>query len=377
MGTILARKRKDGSTGYTAVIRIKKAGKVIHSETETFDREQAANSWLKKRETELAQPGGLVKVKDPTLGEVIDQYNLEKMREHGKTKTQVLRTIRASDIAELRCSEIDSPALVAFARTIKATPQTVGNYMSHLASVFTVARPAWGYPLDVQTMKDARVVLGRLGQVSRSKSRTRRPTLEELDKLMRYFEVAEKKRKDAIPMRRIILFAIFSTRRQEEISRVVGKDLNRDHLELIVRDMKNPGEKIGNDVTTMLTPEALQLIDLQPKTHGLIWPYNGESIGASFRRACQFLEIEDLHFHDLRHEGISRLFEIGWNIPRVAQVSGHRSWQSLKRYTHIKQSGDKYSDWAWSDLLTMPSIAKNAKTNDAEGKTFNKKTKRR
>ena len=78
-------------------------------------------------------------------------------------------------------------------------------------------------------------------------------------------------------------------------------------------------------------------------------------MSAEDRRACLFLGIntEDmpdddrLNFHDLRHDGISRLFEMGWTIPHVASVSGHRSWQSLKRYTHIRQNGDKYAGWGW------------------------------
>jgi len=36
---------------------------------------------------------------------------------------------------------------------------------------------------------------------------------------------------------------------------------------------------------------------------------------------------------------------MGWNIPQVSTVSGHRSWQSLKRYAHIRQRGDKYAGW--------------------------------
>jgi len=48
MGSILSRKRKDGTTGHTVVIRIKKGGKVIHTETQTFDRDQAAKAWMKK-----------------------------------------------------------------------------------------------------------------------------------------------------------------------------------------------------------------------------------------------------------------------------------------------------------------------------------------
>jgi len=53
----------------------------------------------------------------------------------------------------------------------------------------------------------------------------------------------------------------------------------------------------------------------------------------------------------LRHDGVSRLFELGWNIPHVAAVSGHRSWSSLKRYTHLRQAGDKYAGWPWLDRI--------------------------
>ena len=46
--------------------------------------------------------------------------------------------------------------------------------------------------------------------------------------------------------------------------------------------------------------------------------------------------IKDLHFHDLRHEAISRLFEKGLSIPEVALISGHRDVRMLFRYTHLK-----------------------------------------
>jgi integrase len=347
MGHILPRKRKDGTTAYLVNIRIKKAGVIVHRESETFDREQAAKAWMKRRETALAQPGALVKIDDPALATVITRYSREKTKQHGKTKTQVLKTISASPLGQRPCSQITSQVLVDWVQTIDALPQTRGNYIAHLASVFTVARPAWGYPLDEKAMADARVVLIKLGLISRSQRRHRRPTLDELNRLLTHFETIRQKRNSANPMCQLILFALFSTRRQEEITRVAGKDLDREHLELLVRDMKNPGEKLGNDVLTKLTPEALQLIDTQPKTEGAIWPYNAESISTAFTKACKLLGIDDLHFHDLRHEGISRLFEMGWNIPNVAQVSGHRSWESLKRYTHIRQTGDKYADWPW------------------------------
>lgn len=236
MKAIVSRRRKDGTLGHTAQIRLKKGGKVIHTESKTFDRKLAVQAWLKKRETELAEPGALTKPTDPLLKEMIDQYNLEKQQEHGKTKTktktkaQVLNTIKGAKIGELHCSEINSQELVAFCKTIHAQPSTRGNYMSHLASIFSVARPLWGYPRDKQAINDARVMLDAMGLIGRSNQRTRRPTLDELDKLTKHYTLAETKRKDVIPMTRLIPSAIFSTRRQEEICRLEGKDLNKVNL---------------------------------------------------------------------------------------------------------------------------------------------------
>lgn len=333
--------------GHTAQVRIKRDGKIVHAETQTFDRDAAARAWMKKREAELAEPGALKKPADPTLASVIDQYLQDKKRPHGKTKDQVLRTIKASWLGKQQCSAIKSHTLIEWLSEMESQAQTRGNYLSHLTSVFAVARPAWGYPLDKAAAEDARVVATKLGIISRSKARTRRPTLAELDKLMAHYEVYERKRSDSIPMTQIILFSIFSTRRQDETCRMVAEDLDTASSEIIVRDMKNPGEKIGNDVHTLMTPEALQLVQARGVKKGRIWPYNADSVSTSFTRTCKILGIEDLHFHDLRHEGISRLFEMGWHIPRVAQVSGHRSWKSLQRYTHFKQVGDKYESWNW------------------------------
>ncbi|MBV9981863.1 tyrosine-type recombinase/integrase [Bradyrhizobium sp.] len=361
MGTIIARKRKDGTTAHLAQLLIKRAGAIVHREAQTFDRKQAAAAWLEKREKELAKPGGLERLRapDPPLSDVIDRYTDESIKKIGRTKAQVLRAIKAYDIANKPCSEITSADVIAFANqlVVKVTPQTVGNYLSHLAAVFAVAKPAWSYPLAQTAMKDALVVAKRLGVSSKSRERDRRPTLEELDKIMEYFGERLSRRPSSIPMQKIIGFAIFSTRRLEEITRISWRDLDVEGSRVRVRDMKNPGEKIGNDVWCDLPPEALQIVVSMPKRSKEIFPYSGDAIGTNFTRTCQFLEIIDLHLHDLRHDGVSRLFEIGRNIPQVAAVSGHRSWSSLKRYTHLRQTGDKYADWKWLRVITNPSGA--------------------
>jgi len=364
MGTITPRKRQDGTIGYTAQIRLKRCGKIIHTEAHTFDRKSAAAAWLKKREGELAQPGALdrLAVDDPPLADVINQYIRESRKALGRTKEQVLRAIKGYDIASLKCSQVGSDEISAFAQELvkKVEPQTVGNYISHLSAVVAVAKPLWKYPLDRQAMKDAITALKRMGTISRSKQRHRRPTLDELDKLMKHFGAIRARRPKSTPMAALTAFAIFSTRREDEISRLAWPDLDENHSRILVRDMKNPGEKIGNDVWCDLTPEALAIIHAQPRTGERIFPYSTDAICAAFTRACYGVGINTeempaklrLHFHDLRHDGVSRLFELGWNIPHVAGVSGHRSWQSLKRYTHIRQTGDKYADWPWLAVIT-------------------------
>jgi len=368
MGTITERKRKDGSRGYTAQIRIKRDGVIVHSEAQTFERKQAASQWLRKREAQLAEPGALdaLKKSDVTLAEAIGKYVGESRKEIGRTKAQCLDLIKKHPLAAMKCGEITSADVSGFARDIQdgwtpeegektpRKPQTVGNYMSHLGAVFAVARPMWGYNLDQQAFRDAFTVNSRMGVISKSESRDRRPTLEELDKLMKHFTERNERSQDVMPMDKLILFALFSTRRQEEITIIRWEDYQPENKRILVRDMKHPGQKIGNDVWCDLPAEAVAVIDSMPKSGELIFPYNHRTVSANFTRACPVVGVVDLHFHDLRHEGVSRLFEMGWTIPHVASVSGHRSWSSLKRYTHIRQIGDKYKDWKWNPIKETP-----------------------
>jgi hypothetical protein len=202
MGTIIERTRKDGSKAFTAQIVIKNDGAIAHREAQTFDRKQAANAWIVKREAELKRPGGLERREDPPLSAVIDRYIAESRTPVTGTKAQVLKTIKDSDLSETKCSRITSEKLVSFARKLNQTvePQTCNNYFSHLSSIFTVAKPAWGYPLSRQEFEDALTVIKKLGLIRKGNERNRRPTLEELDRLMEHFGRVRDHRPSSLPM---------------------------------------------------------------------------------------------------------------------------------------------------------------------------------
>ena len=359
MGTITVRKRRDGSTGYTAQIRIMQKGVTVYQESQTFDRKATAQAWIKRVETEMSVPGAIEKANRSgvTVKEMIDRYLLEyeKLRPLGKTKRATLKAIGETWLGKLEDREITSQKLVEYADGRMTNDgiqaQTVGNDLAHLGAVLSVARPAWGYDIDPMAMPDARKVLRKMGAVTRSKERNRRPTLEELDKLFQYFGEMRDRRKQEIDMVRVTAFALFSTRRQEEITRIKWNALDEQRQMVLITDMKNPGQKYGNDVWCHVPDEAWRIMMSMPKVAEDVFPYNSRSISASFTRACHFLEIDDLHFHDLRHDGVSRLFEMGWDIPKVASVSGHRDWNSMRRYTHLKGDGDPYKNWPWLERI--------------------------
>jgi integrase len=58
----------------------------------------------------------------------------------------------------------------------------------------------------------------------------------------------------------------------------------------------------------------------------------------NWERSKKAAQVEDLHFHDLRHEAISRLFEMGLTVPEVTLISGHRDARMLLRYAHAQIS---------------------------------------
>lgn len=119
MGAIIGRSRKDGSKAFVAQIVIKKAGAILHREAETFDRKQAANAWIVKREAERKSPGGLERKEDPTLSAVIDRYIAESKNPVLGTKAQVLKAIKNSDLGEVKCSEIISKILVGLRASLR------------------------------------------------------------------------------------------------------------------------------------------------------------------------------------------------------------------------------------------------------------------
>ena len=98
-----------------------------------------------------------------------------------------------------------------------------------------------------------------------------------------------------------------------------------------------PETKNGTPRRVPLSVAALAVLDGLPRRiDGRVWGMRPDSISQAFERVCKAAGITGLTFHDLRHEATSRLFEKGLGLMEVASITGHKTVQMLKRYTHLR-----------------------------------------
>ena len=110
------------------------------------------------------------------------------------------------------------------------------------------------------------------------------------------------------------------------------KDVHLNQGCVHLSDTKN-----GSPRNVPLSPKAQAILtDLPHDLSGRVFPVHFEALKGLWRRATRRAGIEDLHFHDLRHEATSRFFEKGLNVMEVATITGHKDLRMLQRYTHLR-----------------------------------------
>lgn len=326
-------------------VQVRRKGKYV---SRTFLLRSHADDWAIQSERLIdlgANPSKTKKGHPKTIACLI-KLHLDDLREIGRqvgrSKLAVLKSL-IEDIGSTRINDLDRVRLIEYGKMRSkqgAGPVTLAVDLSYLRTVLTHAAAVHGVQVDTESIRLARTALSRLGLVGRSHERDRRPSDLEIYQLLNYFD---DKSNMFIPMGRIIRFAIATAMRQEEICKIVWEDVDLTKRIVTIRNRKDPRNKIGNHQKVPLLNltgfDAWQLL-LEQKIltggKGRCFPYHHKSAGAAFRRARKLLGINDLKFHDLRHEATSRLFEAGLTIERVALVTGHKDWKMLRRYTHLK-----------------------------------------
>lgn len=310
------------------------------SVSKSFPTKSLASEWARKLESEMdaSQYRDSRSLNSITFGDLIDRYTEEigAVRPFGKNKTAVLKAVKAA-LGAVPLSGLTADRLGKYVdarRAGGAGGVTVGIDLTYIGGILKTSSAIWKMPVDQTAVSDARARLAHLGVSTKSRERTRRPTLIELDQLCEHFR--GKGTRQRVPMVDVIQFAVATAMRLGEIIGLKWADLNEADRTIIIRDRKHPTEKAGNDQEVPLLGDAFDIVQRQPRAGERIFPITEGTVSTLFPRACNKLGIDDLKFHDLRHEGVSRLFELGYSIEQVALVSGHRDWKMLARYTQIK-----------------------------------------
>lgn len=134
-----------------------------------------------------------------------------------------------------------------------------------------------------------------------------------------------------------IILALETAMRRGELLALTAKDVDFDRRQIHARNTKN-----GRDRVVPMTKRARSILEALAKEGNprlLNLSANALKL-AFFRRVLPATKLEDLHFHDLRHEAISRLAESGhFQLIELQAISGHRDMRMLLRYAHLCAGG--------------------------------------
>ena len=361
MATIISKKDPKGKPFYTAQARVTENGLLVYRKAKNFPNKQAAKDWGAQKEAwaRANRPWDLTPTDGVLYGDATERYiddMAKSPREFGSNAIYTLRRIARHPIFEhLAIDQLNSSHIMSFLmeRSGEVEPVTAAKDLSSIKMLVFHARIMWSMDLKTGYFEEILLKAKNLGLVGKSKEREVRPTLKELAEIMAFYDRPKKRSrgnscKNPIPMHILIPFQIFSTRRSAETTRILWTDLEVENKRVLVRDMKDPRGAKGNHKWCSLTDEAMAIILAQPRRDKRIFPYNHKSVETSWQHARDWARVYHVNYHDLRHEGTSRLFELGLPIERVQMVTQHGNWEILKRYTHLTSLDifDKYEGWA-------------------------------
>lgn len=325
MGTISTNADRKGAVTYRVQIR-RKGHKLI---SQTFHKKTLARIWMETTEMQLRE--GSYREDDQNFKALLDKYItvIGKIKPLGKTKATVVNNLRY-ELGSYKLCELTSDVLLAYAQRRRETccAGTVMVDMVYVGVVLRTAESMWGAKPDIDGYRNAMGVCHKLGIIASSDERDRRCSEAEIAATLK--QVSSR-----LPVEEWVAFSLCTAMRVGEIAKLRWRDLSADGKTIIIRQRKHPKKK--RDEVVPLVPEARAIIARQPKLIGdatLIFPQNPQSITAAFRAAVRRAGIEDMRYHDLRHEAISRLFDLGFDSMIVASFSGHRDINMLRRYTH-------------------------------------------
>lgn len=308
-------------------------------QSRTFQFKVDAEAWARDIENKIDR-GIFIdrsEAEQTTLGQLIDRFEKEFAPHHYRVREDKKEAWRfqiariKNELGVYSLSALDQ-RLVAKYRDIRlrgkgkdrpaVSESTVRKELYMLSKVLDFAQTECGIMLPRGNPVD------KIRKPSEGKARDRRLT----EKEWLHIENECKVSRNAYLWPAVEL-AIETCMRQGELLELTWRyvDIKRKLAHL-------PKTKNGEARSVPLSPRAISILNALPRSiTGHVIPLQRMTLFHAFKAALVRAGVSNYTYHDLRHEGLSRLAERGdFSVLELAAVSGHRTLQMLKRYTHLQ-----------------------------------------
>ena len=304
-------------------VQIRKQG--YPSISRTFANLTTAKRWASTTEADMERNLHVVIPDNTTVGELLDRYEKEISPLHKSHKVEKyrLQTLREY-LGDKRVSAL-LPSVVCKYRDTRlkvVSPASLKRELTILSSVLNIAIKEWGIGIPQNP-----VSMVSLPKIARG--RDRRLERGEEEKLL----------SASGELKRLIVLALETSMRRGEIL-----NIKKSHIDFNRQTLLIPLTKTDTPRTIPLSSRAIAVLREQlrgsenviPIEETALFSYTARGLSGAFLRLCWKHGLENLRFHDLRHEATSRFFEKGLNPVEVATITGHKDPRMLMRYTHLR-----------------------------------------
>jgi integrase len=342
--------QKRGPYQWRAMIR----RKGYPTQSRTFEIKADAEAWARSIENEMDR-GVFVsraEAESTTVTECLEHYLKEvtPRKKGARQEAMKARNILRHPISELYMANVHGSDVAKYRDDRLAqgkAPSTVLKEMALISHLFSVAQREWG-------MESLRNPVKLVDKPRVNNQRDRRLLPGEEDRLLA--ACAPQSCNANIWLRPLVVLALETAMRKGELLALRWKDIDFDNRRLKCKN-KDPKGKILFRHTPLSARAVETLQELPRSVNGRVFQTTENAIKLAFpracKRACEHVHehasgkkkpcdcpgIEGLRFHDLRHEATSRFVESGlFSDIQVASITGHKTLQMLKRYTHLRHA---------------------------------------
>lgn len=302
--------------------------KGIPPRAKSFDQKADAEKWARNLESELDRCGNLPDTRlaeRMTVRELLARYLIEitPTKRSASTEAYRIKALMKRNIVHRTLAMLSSADVATYRdeRLKVVSTSSVIRELNTIAHAVDVARKEWGVHL---VQNPARMIR----RPAPPRGRDRRLNGDEEQLLL---EAADAGRSPY--MRPLIILAIETAMRQGEMLSLTWNDVDIDRR-IAHLDMTKNGE--SRDVP--LSSRALDALEAlkQQQIDDRVVPSTKSGVQQAWGHLRARAGLSDFHFHDLRHEAVSRLLERGLNVIETATISGHKELRMLQRYSHLR-----------------------------------------